>query len=173
MNGEIINRVASSNLVQIDMEDWYDHLQRRQFDLAEYLFKGLILKELDFRAALKLIDWTAYSNCHLAICCSADAIIPTWAFMLPATYASPYASSIIWGTVDQIDTILFDRWIEKLDIEKYRDQKVIVKGCSKFPVPISAYVAITAKLSSVVQSLMFGEPCSNVPLFKRKKENLI
>jgi hypothetical protein len=170
MEDLIPNRVASSTLVQIDLEDWYDHRNRHFFDVGEFLFEGLILKELDFRAALKAFDWEKFRDGHLAIGCTADAIVPTWAFMLVATYASPFAASITFGTKNQIDDVLFDRWIQQLDPEKFRSQKVIVKGCSKYPVPLSAYVAITAKLGPLVQSLMFGEACSNVPLFKRKKE---
>ncbi len=170
MENEIVNRVSNSALIQLDLEDWYDKKQRLTFDLAGFLYQGLILKELDFRSSMKTYKWSDYKDVHLSIDCSADAIVPTWAFMLVATYASPYAATITFGPKEQIDGFLFDRWIEKLDVSPYQDQKVIVKGCSKYPVPIAAYVAITAKLSPVVQSLMFGEPCSNVPLYKRKKE---
>jgi hypothetical protein len=170
MNAEIINRVAESSLIQLDLEDWYDQAERKSFDLAAYLHMGLVLKELDFRSALKQIDWTLFQGKHLAIHCSADAIVPTWAFMLVATHAAPFTKSIVFGTKDKIDEILFERWIENLNISPFIDQKVIVKGCSKFPVPVSAYVSITSKLTPVVQSLMFGEPCSNVPLYKRKKQ---
>lgn len=170
-DSEIINRVANSSLVQLDMEDWFDKRKRFQFDLADFLYQGLVLKELDFRAVLKSHDWQQYKDAHLAVGCSADAIVPTWAFMLVAGYATGIAASITFGTVEDIDNYLFDRWISALSLEQYRDQKVIVKGCSQYPVPVSAYVSVAAKLTPVVQSLMFGEPCSNVPLFKRKTEN--
>jgi hypothetical protein len=170
MNSEIINRVAESSLVQLDLEDWYDHAERKSFDIATYLYMGLVLKELEFRSALKQIDWNNFQGTHLAIYCSADAIVPTWAFMLVATCAAPFTKSIVFGTKDKIDEILFERWISNLDLSPYKDQKVIVKGCSKYPVPVSAYISITSKLTPVVQSLMFGEPCSNVPLYKRKKQ---
>ncbi len=170
MNSEIINRVAESSLMQLDLEDWYDHADRKSFDVATYLHMGLVLKELDFRSALKQFDWPSFEGKHLAIYCSADAIVPTWAFMLVATYAAPFTKSIVFGTKDKIDEILFERWISNLDLSPYKDQKVIVKGCSKYPVPVSAYITITSRLTPVVQSLMFGEPCSNVPLYKRKKQ---
>ena len=170
MNRDIINRVAESSLVQLDLEEWYDDAERESFDVAQYLYMGLVLKELDFRSALKQLDWSRFQGKHLAIHCSADAIVPTWAFMLVSTYAAPFAKSIVFGTKESIDGILFERWIANLDLSAYQDQKVIVKGCSKHPVPVSAYISITAKLSPVVQSLMFGEPCSNVPLYKRKKQ---
>lgn len=170
MEDQIVNRVAGSSLIQLDLEEWYDSRPRKLFDLKDFLYQELILKELDFRSALKSHDWASYSGCHLAIDCSADAIIPTWAFMLVANYAAPFASSITFGKLEAIDTFLFDRWIDKLDLEPYINGKVIVKGCSKHPVPVSAYVSISARLSPVVQSLMFGEPCSNVPLYKRKRE---
>lgn len=170
MEEPIVNRVATSSLIQLDLEEWYDARPRKLFDLKDYLYQELIVKELDFRSALKVHDWAQYTGCHLAINCSVDAIVPTWAFMLVANYAASFAVSITFGNRDQIDVILFDRWIENLDLEPYKNGKVIVKGCSKHPVPVSAYVAISAKLTPVVQSLMFGEPCSNVPLYKRKKE---
>jgi len=169
MENEIINRVASSTLVQIDMEDWYPVGSRIGFDIAEYLFEGLILKELDFRAALKNLDWSAYQNQYVGIFCSADAIVPTWAFMLVAQNLAGKALGVYFCKPEEIDAFLYEKIIRNLDLAPYRDQKVIVKGCSKLPVPNSAYVAIAARLTPEVQSLMFGEPCSNVPLFKRKK----
>jgi hypothetical protein len=169
MDGEIINRVANSNLLQIDMEDWYPKGKRFGFDIADFLYEGLILKELDFRSSLKVHDWTLYKDSLVAVFCSADAIIPTWAFMLISQYLSEKSTRVFFAKPEQIDEFLYQQIIDNLDLETYRDQKVIVKGCSKLPVPVSAYVAITSKLTPVVQSLMFGEPCSNVPLFKRKK----
>ena len=169
MEGEIINRVATSNLLQIDLEDWYPKGERLGFDIADFLYEGLILKELDFRSALKVHDWKLYEDSFVAVFCSADAIVPTWAFMLITQYLSEKANRIFFTKPEQINEFLYQQIIDNLDIENYRDQKVIVKGCSKLPVPISAYIAITAKLRPVVQSLMFGESCSNVPLYKKKK----
>lgn len=172
MEDQIVNRVSNSSLERLDLEDWYDLRPRKVFDLKPFLYQELVLKELDFRAALKALDWAQFKETHVAICCSTDAIIPTWAFMLVAQYLAPVATTVTFGSLEQLDDFLFDRWITALDPEPYRDAKLIVKGCSKYPVPVSAYVAITAKLAPVVQSLMFGEPCSNVPLYKRKKDSL-
>lgn len=169
MAEEIINRVTNSSLVTIDLEDWYDKSPRIGFDLTDFLFQGIILKELEFRSALKEYPWSNLKDVHLAVYCSVDAIVPTWAYMLVSNLASPFASTIHFCEPEQLDTFLFDRFIEELNIETYRDQKVIVKGCSKHPVPVSAYVTLTNRLSSVVQSIMYGEACSNVPIFKRKK----
>lgn len=169
MEDKIINRVANSGLITIDLEDWYDKRPRTTFDVADFLFQGLILRELEFRTALKEFKWESFEDSNLAIYCSADAIVPTWAFMLVSQFASPYAKSIIFCRPEEQDSYLFDRILENFDPEPYRDKRVIIKGCSKYPVPVQAYVGITAKLTPVVQSLMFGEACSNVPLFKRKK----
>jgi hypothetical protein len=169
METEIINRVANSALVQIDLEDWYPVQSRKEFDLSSYLFQGLILKELDFRSALKQLDWTPYQNAIVAVHCSADAIVPTWAFMLIGQYLSAVTGEVYFCTPERLDDFVFQRIIDRLDVETYKDQKVIVKGCSKLPVPTSAFVAISVRLTPIVQSLMFGEPCSNVPLYKKKK----
>ena len=169
MENEIINLVANSSLLQVDLEDWYPKGERLGFDLAEFLYEGLILKELEFRSALKIYNWEKYQDQFVGVYCSADAIVPTWAFMLASQYLTGKAASVYFTEPGKINDFLYQQIIDKLDIEIYRDQKVIVKGCSKFPVPVSAYVAITSKLAPVVQSLMFGEACSNVPLYKRKK----
>jgi hypothetical protein len=169
MEETIRNRVAESPLLQIDMEEWYDHSPRRSFDLADFLFQGLILKELDFRQAMKNYDWESIRGAVLSVYCSADAIVPHWAFMLVATYASPIAGAVLFCTPDRADELLFDRKIQSLSLTEYLGKKVIVKGCSKFPVPVSAYLALSDRLIPVVQSLMFGEPCSNVPLYKKKQ----
>jgi hypothetical protein len=165
---KIRNRVSESTLLQICPEDWYDQRPRFTFDLAEFLFQGLVLKELEFRAALKAHNWNAYQGGILSVFCSADAIIPTWAFMLVSVHASPIAE-VIFCREEQLDEFLYARMIQQLDLTEFEGKKVIVKGCSKHPVPVSAYVALSHRLMPVVQSLMFGEPCSNVPLFKRKK----
>lgn len=168
METAIINRVANSSLLTIDLEDWYDHRERKVFDLAEYLFKGLVLKELEFRVAMKAHDWTQYQNCRLSVFCSVDAIVPTWAFMLVANRASEFAESVHFCNPEDMDQVLYEKVISELDLNPFKNQKVIIKGCSQFPVPVSAYVALTAALTPVVQSLMYGEACSNVPIFKRK-----
>jgi len=167
---EIKNRVSESSLLQISPEDWYDLRPRFSFDVAEFLFQGLVLKEIEFRQALKVHDWPAYEGGILCVYCSADAIVPTWAFMLVAVMAKPFVASVEFCRPEELDRLLFDRKIQSLNIQEYAGQKVIIKGCSKHPVPVSAFTALAEKLQPVVQSLMFGEPCSNVPLYKKKKD---
>lgn len=164
----IINRVAGSGLVTLDLEDYYHPGERVVYDLKDNLFMGLILKEKDFRAFLKEHDWSQYAGKNVAITCTEDAIIPTWAYMLLTLQLQPHANMVVFGTLDDLaDKLYFDA-IASIDPEVYRGARVVVKGCSKVPVPTAAYVEITRILALVVQSLLFGEPCSTVPLFKRK-----
>jgi hypothetical protein len=169
MEAEIINKVALSGLQTIDLEQLYDPTERVLYDLKDNLFMGMILKEKDFREFLKTHDWTHYTGKHVAITCTEDAIVPTWAYMLLATKLEAHAKSIIFGTLEELETQLFRQGIAKLNLEAYRDAKVVVKGCSKVKVPTWAYVEITRLLTPLVQSLMFGEPCSTVPLYKKPK----
>lgn len=168
-SGEIINRVASSGLVTINLEDFLSVGDRVQIDVASHLFQGLVLKEKDFRAFLEEEDWAKYNGKNVSIICSADAIVPTWAFMLIITHLSGIADHVTFGTYDELERELFLKRLAKVDPEEYRDARVVIKGCSNFPVPISAYCELTRLLTPVVKSLMFGEPCSTVPLFKKKK----
>lgn len=165
---EIINKVAGSNLITFDLADLYPQGERIVFDIKEHLFQGLLLREKDFREMIKNADWSKYQDQHVAIICSSDAIVPTWAYMLLANKLSPYVKTVIFGGLDKLESILFDRALAKLDMEPYRDQRVVVKGCGEIPVPISSFVELTAKLSAVAKSIMYGEPCSTVPIFKRK-----
>lgn len=166
---EIKNRVAESTLIQLSPEDWYDTRPRFDFDLAGFLFQGLVLREIEFRQALKTHNWEQYSGGILSIHCTAEAIVPVWAYMLAAVYAAPFAAEVLFCRPESADEILFDRKIQSLQPADFIGQKVIVKGCSRHPVPLSAFVSLAAKLQPLVQSLMFGEPCSNVPLYKIKK----
>ncbi len=165
---EIINKVAKSSLVSLDLEDHYPKGERVVYDLKDNLFMGLILKEKDFRAFLKTHDWEQYAGKNVAITCSEDAIVPTWAYMLLAIHLEPYTNKIVFGTLSDLEEKLFYDAIDSINIEDFRDERVVVKGCSKVPVPTAAYVEITRRLQPVVQSLMFGEPCSTVPLYKKK-----
>ncbi len=167
---EIINRVAGSSLLSLDLEEYYHPGERVVYDLKENLFQGLILREKDFRDFLKTHDWAYYKDKNVAIICSEDAIVPTWAYMLLAVKLQPYAHCLVFGSVEELETKLFCEAIAALDLEFYRGKKVVVKGCSKFPVPTSAYVEISRRLQPVVQSLMFGEPCSTVPIYKKPRE---
>ena len=166
---EITNRVATSGIVSLDLEELYAQGERVQYDLKDNLFQGMILREKDFREFLKSNDWTVYQGKNVSIICSEDAIVPTWAYMLLAIYLEPYANKVVFGDLDLLEDSLFSDVIQQIDPEEYRGKRVVIKGCSKVTVPISAYVAITTLLKPVAQSLMFGEPCSTVPLYKKPK----
>ena len=165
---EITNRVSNSQLISFDLEEYYTPGERVLFDIKDFLFQGLILKEKDFRDAIKNHDWSQYTDKHVAIICSADAIIPTWAFMLLSIALQPYAKRVVFGNLAELETQLFYDALSKVEWEKYRDKKMIIKGCSKVEVPLSAYVEVTNQLRSIAGSIMFGEACSTVPLFKKK-----
>ncbi len=165
---EIVNKVAQSGLVTIDLEDLYVPGERMLFDIKDWLFEELILKEKDFREKLKEQDWNIYSGKFVAITCSVDAVVPTWAFMLVVTQLKPVAKKVSFGDLHKLEEELFDEEISKLNIADFNDKKIVIKGCSKIEVPVSAYVNLTAKLRPVVKSIMYGEPCSTVPVFKRK-----
>ena len=165
---EIINKVAQSPLVNIDLELLYPEGNRMQIDLADWLYEGLILREKDFRETLKNHDWQQYQDAYVNLICSTDAILPGWAFLLITTYLQPFAKKIVIGNAEKLNEILFQELIVELNIEPYIDKKVIVKGCSKKPVPENAFILLAQKLLPVVNSLMFGEACSTVPLYKKK-----
>lgn len=166
---EITNRVASSGLITLDLEEYYDHAPSLGFDMAPALFEGLLLREKDYRAYLKAVDLTPYQGANVAVYCSTDAIIPTWAFMLAVLALQPIAKFVVAGTVADLDNALFQNALAKIDFSQYQDAKVVVKGCSKHPVPTYAYGEVTRQLAPVAASIMFGEPCSTVPLYKRPK----
>lgn len=165
----IVNRVAKSGLVSLDLEDYYHPGERIVYDLKDNLFMGLILKEKDFREFLKSHDWSQYAGKNVAVTCSEDAIVPTWAFMLLTIHLEPHANTIVFGSLQDLEEKLYFDAINRINIDDYRDARVVVKGCSKVPVPTAAYVEITRRLRPVAQSLMFGEPCSTVPLYKRSR----
>ncbi len=169
MENEIINRVASSGIVTLDLEEYYPTGERVIYDIKDNLFQGLILREKDFREFLKSNDWSIYSDQHVAITCSEDAIIPTWAYMLLATKLAPFAKTVTFGTLESLEEKIFASALNHINLEEFRDKRVVVKGCSKINVPISTYMDISLKLKPVVQSLMFGEPCSTVPIYKKPR----
>ena len=168
MSDEIVNRVANSGLVNFDLEAYYPKGQRQLIDLKDWLFEGLILKEKDFRHAVKDYDWAQHQDQYVAIDCSADAIVPVWSYMLISNAISPYAKKVVKGSLENLESLIFHELINTLDIIPFKNQRVIVKGCSNLPIPESAYVAITNKLSPVVKSIMYGEACSSVPIYKKK-----
>jgi hypothetical protein len=165
----IVNKVAASGLLTFDLAELYPTGTRVVLDIKDQLFHGLILREKDFRAYVKENDWSIYQDQHVAIVCSADAIVPTWAYMLLATSLQPYTASFVFGDLETLETILFERALQSLPMEPFVDQRVVLKGCGDIPVPTSAFVEFTRKVSEVAQSLFYGEPCSTVPVYKRKK----
>jgi len=166
---EIVNKVQQSGLVTLDLEELYPHGKRVIIDLKEQLWEGLALKEKDFRTWIKEHDWSQYKGHYVGIHCSADAVIPTWAFMLVSVQLAPYANLVSAGDLQQLEQAIFTRFVERFDTEPYTNARIIVKGCSTLPVPLNAYTELTAKLTAVAKSLMFGEPCSTVPLFKKPR----
>jgi hypothetical protein len=164
----LVNRVANSGLITINLEDYFPSEPLCLFDLKEYLFHGLILREKDFREAMQAHDWTQYAGKNIALYCSADAIIPHWAYMLVVVYAQPFANYIVQGNEDVFYTVIFREALQKLHVADYTDQRIVIKGCSHKPVPVSAYVELTGLLRPVAKSIMYGEACSTVPLYKKK-----
>jgi len=169
MTEEIVNRVAKSPIKTFNLENLYQDGKRHKIDLSQWLYEGFILKEKEFRQALKNHDWNPYKNTFIALYCSTDAIIPAWAYMLVSTYLHPIAKKVIVGNIDELNTILYAEAIQSLDLSDFKNKPVIVKGCSEKPVPQTAYLLLIQRLQPIVKSLMFGEACSAVPLYKPKK----
>ena len=169
MADTIVNRVAASALVTFDLEKLYQIGTRQSIDLSQWLHQGLLLKEKEFRTQLKTHDWSVYRDQFIALHCSTDAILPAWAVLLVTTHLQPYARKVVLGTLNDLEVQLFAEEIQLLDISQYKDQPLIIKGCSDKTVPQDAYVQLIAKLQPVVKSLFYGEACSSVPLYKKKK----
>jgi hypothetical protein len=165
---EIINKVAQSSLEVFDLEDYYQEGIRTQVDISQWLFEGFLLKEKDFREALKNHDWEQYQNHFVAIYCSTDAILPAWASILVASHLSHYAKKVVLGTINDLETALFQDQVSQVDFSVYKDKPIILKGCSKKPVPESAYIFAIQELQKVAKSIMYGEACSAVPIYKKK-----
>jgi len=163
----IINKVAQSGLVTLDPAAFYPEGDRMIYDIKDNLYMELILREKDFREFVKTHDWSQYQDKYVGVTCTADAIVPAWAYMLLANRLAPYAREVVFGDAAVLETVLFVKSIAKMDVEQYRDQRIVLKGCGDIPVPVSAYVELTKKLTPVVKSLMFGEPCSTVPIYKK------
>jgi hypothetical protein len=166
---EIVNKVAGSGIVSIDLEEFYVPGERVLFDIKPHLFHELILKEKDFRDFVKTHDWSAYKDKIVGIICTADAVIPTWAYMLLTLALEPFARRVFFADLETIETILFNEKISDLDPEKFRDARIVIKGCGDKPVPTNAFVQLTTILKPVARSIMYGEPCSTVPLYKAPK----
>ena len=168
MEDIIVNKVAQSGLVTLDLEEFYHSDDIATFDVKDYLFMELILKEKEYRDTLKNIDWSIYENKVVAITCSADAIIPLWAYMLAVTYLQPFAKDILFGTSEEVLQSLYLKNLGQIDAKEYEDKRVVIKGCGDKKIPEAAFVEITKKLRPFAKSIMYGEPCSTVPIFKRK-----
>lgn len=167
-NDIIINRVTESGLITLDLETFYPGEAIKAFDLKDYLFRGLIIKEKEFREALKQNNWQQYINTSVAVFCSTDAIIPVWAYMLVATYLQPVANNIVLGDEQKLIETIVLKNIDGININEYKDKRVVIKGCGDIKIPDSAYLKITSVLLPHVKSIMYGEPCSTVPVWKRR-----
>lgn len=169
MSEPIVNRVANSPLISLDLEQYYPEGERVIYDLKDNLYEETILREKDFRAFIKEHDWSQYATKNVAITCSVEAIVPTWAFMLLASRISPVANHVTLGNLEDLERELFTKALSKLDLDEFKEAKVVVKGCSDKSVPASAYVEIVRLLQPIASSIMFGEPCSTVPVYKKPR----
>jgi hypothetical protein len=168
MSEPLVNKVAESGLITLDPEKFYPRGELAVFDLKDFLFMGLILKEKDFREALKNLDWEKYRDKNIAIVCTADAIIPVWAYMLLAAYLQPVARDIVLGDEKELHKTIFLRNLARLDVNEFADKRVVIKGCGETPIGDFVYMELTKLLRPVAKSIMYGEPCSTVPVYKKK-----
>jgi hypothetical protein len=166
---EIINKVANSSLITFNLEDYYEPGERILLDIKDHLYEGLVLREKDLRDFIKNHPWASYENKLVAITCSTDAIVPTWAYMLLAIALKPFAKSVVFGSLQDLEIENYRNALLKIDWATFKDAKVVIKGCSKVDVPVAIYVEVVNQLKPHVNSLMFGEPCSTVPLFKKPR----
>jgi hypothetical protein len=169
MDGEIVNRVAASKLVTLDLEDFYPPGERVAIDLKDWLYEGLVLREKDFRNAVQAHDWSAYEGKYAAVLCSTDAIIPSWAYLLVTISLAPFAKKVVIGSLELLESHLYEAIIDSLPLDPFKDRPVIIKGCSEKNIPETAYASLVSRLLPVAGSLMYGEACSSVPLYKKKK----
>jgi len=169
MPDEFVNKVSESGIITVDLEEFYPKEETLVFDMKDHLFMGLILKEKDFRETMKNLDLKPYEQKNIAITCTADAVIPVWAYMLVVSYLEPVAREIVFGDSEFLHKTLFIKNIAKINVADYEDKRVVIKGCGELPITETAYVAITALLRPVAKSIMYGEPCSTVPIYKKPK----
>lgn len=167
MSEPFVNKVADSGLITLDLEKWYPREETAVFDIKDYLFMGMILKEKDFREALKAKDWTIYQDKNVALTCSVDAIIPVWAYMLVAANLQPFANEIVMGDEKELHKTIFLKNLSTIDVQEFDDKRVVIKGCGETPIADYVYMEITKLLRPVVKSIMYGEPCSTVPVYKK------
>ncbi|MDO6470955.1 DUF2480 family protein [Maribacter sp. 1_MG-2023] len=168
MQDEIVNKVAQSKLITFNLEDYYPKGNRVVLDIKDWLYEGFILKEKEFRSFVEAHDWSQYEGAYVAMLCSTDAIVPGWAYLLLSVKLSGIAKKAIQGTLVDLETSIYQSIIEGIDVSEYQDKLIIIKGCSKKPVPVNAYLFLAERLKPVAKSIMYGEACSSVPLYKRK-----
>jgi len=168
MQDEIINRVANSKLVTINLEDYYPQGKRILFDIKDWLFEGFVLREKDFRDQVKQFNWSQFKDNYVALTCSSDAIIPAWAFILLSIHLEPFSKKTVIGNLELLETSIYQDVLNTLDISGFSNKPIIIKGCSKKPVPQNAYIMLANKLKPIAHSIMYGEACSSVPLYKKK-----
>ena len=168
MENEIVNRVANSKLVTFNLEDFYPEGERIVFDISQWLLEGIVLKETDFRASVKNHDWSQYQDKYVALHCSTDAIVPGWAYLLVSLQLVPFAAKTIVGSLETLESMLFSEILAKTDVSDLEGKPVIIKGCAHKPIPQNAYVLLAEKLRPIAKSIMYGEACSSVPLYKKR-----
>jgi len=168
MGEPIVNKVAESGLITVDLEKYYPRGEVVVFDMKDHLFMGLILKEKEFRESLKSLDWEKYRDKNVAVTCTADAVIPVWAYMLVASYLQPLSKEVVMGNEKELHKVIFLKNLSSIDVNAFVDKRVVIKGCGEVPIEDFAYLEITKLLRPVVKSIMYGEPCSTVPVFKKK-----
>lgn len=168
MEKEIVNRVAQSKLVTFDLEELYPSGERRVLDIKDWLHEGFILREKEFRMHVEEHDWSVYQDTYVSLQCSTDAIVPGWAYMLVASRLNPYTKKVVVGSLEDLETALYQTLLDQLDVSPFVDKPVIIKGCSHKPVPENAYIMAIAKIQQVAKSVLYGEACSSVPIFKKK-----
>ena len=167
---EIKNKVAESGLITLSLDEYYPQGERKELDLKPWLYEGFMLKEKDFRQSVKEHDWEQYQNAYVAVFCSEDAIIPQWAYMLIGAQLAGKALQVVYGSPQSLEVVLAQKALESFNAEAYRDKRVILKGCGDVPIPPQAYLQFAALLQPVVKSLMFGEACSTVPIYKKPRK---
>ena len=169
MPEEIINRIANSKLINIDLEEFYPEGKRVLFDIKDWLFQGIILKEKDFRESVANHNWSQYQDNYVALTCSEDAIIPSCAYLLLSSELVPFAKKVVIGDLELLETVLFQGVIQNINISEFTDKPIIIKGCADKPIPPSAFSMLIEKIQPIAKTIMYGEACSTVPLYKRKK----
>ena len=172
MADEFVNKVSESGIITLDLEEFYPKEETVVFDMKDHLFMGLILKEKDFRETMKNLDLSVYKGKNIALTCSADAVIPVWAYMLVVSYLQPVVKEIVFGDSDFLHKTLFLKSIAAINIADYENKRVVIKGCGELPICEAAYVAVTSLLRPTAKSIMYGEPCSTVPIYKKAKDKV-